>query len=129
MKKTAIALLFVLLLCSLAACSPAPEDLAGRVYLCEHDGFGGSFPILLGEDGEMQYSEGLLSSHAGIGEWSLDGSILTITEYDEHGCARTNRFRVKGDDLIFLSEGSDNFIYIRLEDGTTFSCASDESGS
>ena len=42
------------------------EDLAGKTYEYEKEGFGGNFTIQLKEDGTFTYYEGGLSSYIGI---------------------------------------------------------------
>lgn len=95
------------------------DDLTGKSYTYEKDGFGGRFHIQLQEDHQFSYYEGLLSSYIGMGTWNLDGNILTLT--DDTGINFVNRFEVDGGDLVFQSEGSTNFMHVKVADGEKFS--------
>ncbi len=100
---------------------PSAEDVQGKVYVYEKDGFGGAFTLSIEEGGKMSYYEGALSSHIGLGSWTLADGILTISEDNGRGGQRVNRFAVDGDSLTFMAEASDNFIYLKLESGARFS--------
>lgn len=102
----------------LAGCSKTirPEDIAGKTYLYEKDGFGGNFTIRLEEDGTFTYYEGFLSSYIGTGDWTLEGDTVTLQEKTRHFC-----FRVKENDLIFRAEDSGKFTYLTVADGERFS--------
>ena len=65
----------------------------------------------------FQYYETPISSYIGLGQFALDGDVLTIKD------GRTNRFRLEedGEKLVWLAEGSDNFTFVKLTDGATFS--------
>lgn len=119
MKKRMALLLVLALTGTMAGCGAQDVNPAGKIYTYENSGFGSHFTINIYEDGSFQYYEGLLSSYIGMGDWSLDDSILTLTE-GELGRPAVNRFRVSGDDLAFIAEDSDNFIYITVEDGALF---------
>ena len=99
---------------------------AARVYLLddafypEKESFH-MFTLTLDEDsGQFQYYETPISSYIGMGRYERDGEILTIRDLGM-GTERVNRFRVDGETLIWLAEGSDNFSFIHLADGATFS--------
>lgn len=131
MKKCSICLMMMALFFALAACGQQnreKEDLrdviAHRTYLYEKEGFGGEFTIQINDDGTFIYYEGALSSYIGIGSWVLDDDILVLSEGD--GDAFVNRFKVDGSDLVFLSEGSSNFMYVKVVDGERFTGTSDE---
>lgn len=122
---------FWVVLIALAACVIAalcfltnpksPQPSPAGLYRYEGDGFGGAFTITLRADGSFTYYEGGLSSYIGDGKWSVSGAILTLE--DETGVEPpiVNRFRMEGDDLIFLADGSTNFIYVKVADGSVFS--------
>ena len=55
---------------------------SSRIYVWEKEGFGGNFSISLFADGTFQYYEGMLSSYIGMGTWSREGDIITLTEED-----------------------------------------------
>ncbi len=138
MKKIWLCILFALSVGTLCACSRGDnfieetdptvyeetthggEGVAGKTYVFEHDGFGGEFTLSLRADGSMGYYEGWASSHIGDGTWTQEGDMLTISEPNGRGGQRVNRFRVTQNALIFVAEGSDNFIYVQMNDGDRF---------
>ena len=97
------------------------DDVGGKIYVYELGGFGGDFIITLFDDGTFSYSEGPLSSHIGLGGWMLEDNTVTITEHS----GRTNVFTVREGELVFRESGSDNFKYVKLENGTHFSVMSE----
>jgi hypothetical protein len=95
---------------------------AGTTYIYEKDGFGGDFTITIYEDGTFQYHEGTLSSYIGIGTWTLDeDNVLCLTDQTIKDRTRNNYFKVHDCDLVWLSDESDNFMYIKVLDGEKFS--------
>jgi len=92
-------------------------DLAGKTFVYEKEGFGSDFTIRLHDDGSFGYYEGMLSSHLGMGTWSVEEEILTLHEdvFD-----RKFRFRIKDGVLQFLQEDSDGFTYLKVADGDRF---------
>lgn len=98
------------------------DDIAGKTYLYDGEGFGGSFTITLYEDGTFTYYEGMLSSYIGTGTFMLDGDTVIMTDNGHGGYGLVNRFRRDGDDLIFVEQDSDNFIYVKVKDGEKFHC-------
>lgn len=111
---------FLLVLATLAGCSHATsavsaDDLAGKSYVYEKDGFGGPFTISLEKDGSFTYYEGMLSSYIGMGEWTVEENILTLREKD-----RRFSFRVDGEELVFRNDESGNFLYVDVLDGEKF---------
>lgn len=100
-------------LCEVYSETPVKE----HTYLYEGDGFGGGFTITLYSDGTYSYYEGLLSSYIGTGNWTLDGDTLSLTD---DAYSLVNRFRMEGDDLVFIEDGSTNFVYLTLPDGAKF---------
>ena len=91
--------------------------VAGKIYVYEGEGFGGDFSITLNEDGSFSYYEGLLSSYIGLGTWSVKGDVITLTD---ETYSFVNHFRMDGNDLVFISENSSNFMYQQIEDGARF---------
>ena len=119
-----LALLAVLLLTACRQHTQADEnvtekDIGGKTYIWEKEGFGGDFAIALYDDGTFEYYEGGLSSYIGSGKRSLDKGVVTLDE-DDSGYGFSFRFAVKSGDLVYLSEGSDSFIYTKVEDGDRF---------
>ena len=107
----------------LAACGNSDEAVrkmaAGRTFVRDKGGFGGDFTITLMEDGTYQYYEGFLSSYIGVGTWDVDNGAVILTE--NGGYAQTIRFLVEKEDLVYQAEGSDAFLYVKVEDGDRFS--------
>jgi len=98
------------------------DDIAGKTYLYDGEGFGGSFTITLYEDGTFTYYEGMLSSYIGDGTFMLDGDTVVMTDDGPGGYGLVNRFRRDGDDFVFVEQGSDNFVYVKVKDGEKFHC-------
>ena len=92
--------------------------IGGNSYVWEKEGFGGYFVITLVKDGTFSYYEGMLSSHIGLGNWTVNDGILTLTE--KYGNKRTYRFSAEDGALVFIGEGSDRFIYVSVMDGDRF---------
>lgn len=103
---------------------PQKVDVAGKIYTYTGDSFGDlefdHFTIAINEDGTFSYYEGMLSSYIGFGKWSVEGDILTLTEDDEVCYPFVHYFRIDGDDLLYIEEGSSNFIYTKVKDGERF---------
>jgi predicted small secreted protein len=133
MKKLIVYVFIVACFLSMAACGyqertgeDIQERIVDRTFIYENEGFGGNFAIRINNDGTFTYYEGLLSSYIGIGTWELEENILTISDDEEFGYPFVNRFKVEDNDLIFLSENSSNFIYVKVVDGEHFTSTSDE---
>lgn len=94
------------------------EEISGKVFVWEKEGFGGDFSIRLNDDGTYTYSEGFLSSYLAFGDWTVKAGILTMKEgtLPDTGF----RFKVKEGELIFLSEGSSQFLHASVENGDRF---------
>ena len=122
MKKIVLLIVLAAVL-FLAACSVKGSgyDVAGKTFVWEKEGFGGDFTITLGEDGNYQYYVGFLSSYIGMGEWSVEDGILTLNEHS--GYDNTFRFTVKDGEIVFIKEGSSEFMYVTVEDGDRFTVA------
>lgn len=95
------------------------DDIIGRSYVYEKDGFGGDFSIII-SDGTFSYYEGWLSSYIGTGKWRLEGNTLILSDDEQMGYPRVNYFMVDGNDLVFLAENSSNFLYVQVADGERF---------
>ena len=118
-KQIKFFLVLILCLFLLAGCGKTytAEDITGKVFTYEKDGFGGAFTIKIYEDGTFQYYVGLLSSYIGIGEWSVEDGILTLEDYD---LDFINHFRIGENTLTYLAVDSTNFMYLTVEDGDRF---------
>lgn len=91
--------------------------IGGNSYVWEKEGFGGYFVITLVKDGTFSYYEGMLSSHIGLGNWTVKDGILTLTEKNNK---RTYLFSAQNGALVFIGEGSDRFVYVSVMDGDKF---------
>lgn len=96
------------------------NDIAGKTYVYEKEGFGGDFVIQINKDGTFSCYEGPLSSYYGIGEWTLDGDTLCLSEDAEAGNGAVYYFKADGKALTFLEEKSDRFLFIQAVDGDKF---------
>ena len=94
------------------------QNLYGRTFVWEKEGFGGDFTITLNEDGTYEYYAGYLSSYIGQGNWTVTGNELTMTETS--GYDLTFQFTVKENELVYIAEGSSKFAYVTVEDGDRF---------
>lgn len=119
--KIVILFLGVILFLTGCAGNTQKDSIADKNYLYEKEGFGGDFIIQMKGDGTFSYYEGELSSYIGTGEWKLDGNTLMLQDTVIEGHPRINYFKVEGNTLIFQSEDSDNFIYIKVSEGERFS--------
>ena len=123
MKKIILFLSILLCLALLVSCGQAEpvytaEDVAGKVYTYEKPGFGGPFTINVFEDGTFQYYVGFLSSYIGFGTWSVEDGVLILT--DNTGLGYQNLFCIGENELIFLGDGSTNFMYLAVAEGDRF---------
>lgn len=79
------------------------------------------FCISLYDDGTYTWYEDLTSSYLGIGDYTIEDDVLTLIDDTSAGCdKRVNRFRMEGDNLYYIADGSDNFRMHTLEDGEAF---------
>jgi len=123
---------FALLICLLVVASLlvscqgselSSEDVYGT-YIKKGSDDIDRFYIILSPDGTFQYHETMISSHIGMGDYSVDGNIITLTEIIDRGennvTNRIYKFRYQDEQLIFIASGSDKFIYVDLPDGAEF---------
>ncbi|RVU98605.1 hypothetical protein EII22_02015 [Coriobacteriales bacterium OH1046] len=122
MKRLACMLLVLGTVFLAASCSTNDaamgNGLGGNTFVWENGGFGGDFTIKLNEDGTYEYSVGFLSSYIGLGTWEVESGILTLTETS--GYENVFRFSVGDGELVFISEGSSQFMHVAVEDGDRF---------
>jgi len=93
------------------------EDIIDKTFVREKGGFAGDFTISFYKDGLFRYYEGPLSSYIGMGKWSIEKDNVIL---DEAGNEKKYVFSFKDNKLIFNAEGSDNFLYLKCEDGDLF---------
>ena len=123
-KKVIILLLLLSAVISASACggnggnSKVNNDISGKTFVWEKPGFGGDFTITLQKDGKYQYYAGFLSSYIGMGTWTEEDGIVTLTETS--GYDNVFRFAVKDGGLSFIAEGSSMFMYVTVENGDMF---------
>ena len=94
------------------------DMLAGKTFVWEKEGCGGDFTITLNADGSYQYYEGFLSSYIGLGTWTIENDMVILTE--QGGQDSVYRFAIKDGALVYLADGSDNFLYVKASDGDRF---------
>lgn len=83
------------------------------------------FSITLCNDGTCRYYETMISSHIGVGKYTIDGDLLTITDENIRTVygdiiKKIYKFKIVGDTLVFIADGSDSFTFIKLPDGAVF---------
>ncbi len=100
--------------------SIADNSVHGKTYLYDGEGILGSFTITLYDDKTFTYYEGMASSYLGMGTWSQEGDVVTLTDDTQSGYGLINHFRLEGNDLIFIEEDSANFIYVKVRNGDEF---------
>ena len=117
--------LLLFISCYLAGCTETglikESDITGKTYTYEKDFFVGNFTIANKDDGSFFYYEGQLSSYIGVGNWTLDGNTLHLSDTGLQSKTRNYYFNVDDSDLVFISENSDRFTYIEVADGDRFS--------
>ena len=122
----------IVLLCTLLLFVPAltgcaeqkgKNSVAGKIYTYSGKPFSElesdeAFTITINDDGTYSYYESLLSSYIGNGKWSVADGVLTLS--DDSRPEIVNYFKIDGEDLVFLEEGSTNFLYVKVKDGERF---------
>ena len=98
----------------LASCS-SDDVQTDSTYVYDGEGFGGAFTITISDNGSFTFYEGFLSSYIGHGKWQIKHKILTISDG-----TFTNKFEMRGKEIVFVEEGSTNFMYVKLKDGDKF---------
>ena len=107
-------------ICAGGDVSSADNAVAGKTYLYEGEGFMGNFTITLYNDGTFTYYEGMASSYIGIGSWEQNGDSIILTDDGHGGYGLVNHFRCDGNDLVFVEQDSNNFVYVKVKDGERF---------
>lgn len=129
-KAGMILLMTAVLLCGCGDSSAAVgEQVAGKTYVYTGEPFSDMendfFKISFNEDGTFSYYETMFSSYLGYGTWEIKDGVLIMSDDEHIGYPLRNFFRIDGEDLIFVEEGSSNFIYVKVQDGERFATASD----
>lgn len=122
MKRISCMLMALCLLLCCACAAPrefTAEDVSGKAYTYEKEGFGSDFIINVYPDGRFFYYVGALSSYIGMGNWTVEAGVLTLTD-DTDGFNYSNRFRIGENTLTYLTEDSTGFMYLTPEDGERF---------
>ena len=107
----------------------AKESVAGKTYVYTGDTFtkmeNDFFIIAFNEDGTFSYTESLASSYMGVGTWEIRDDLLIMTDNGHSGSFIQNFFRIDGEELVFVEDGSSNFIYMKVQDGERFVVSGD----
>jgi len=125
-QKTYPILFFLLCTMILQGCGNSKNErtVAGKTYTYTGESFSDmendNFVITINEDGTFTYCESMLSSYIGIGEWSVEDGILTLSDDEKMGYPLVNHFLIDGEDIVFVEKDSSNFIYIEVKDGERF---------
>ena len=101
------------------------ELFMNKTFIYEGEAFGfGDFYVSFADNGRFQYYEGAYSSFIGTGEWSYSQGVLTLELDPRISPERQVFYRFSTeklpDELRFLTEGSDEFQYLDVEDGARF---------
>ena len=118
-----------MMLLSLSACGAASSE-ADSGFECgtyEYDfnydcNFSDAdFKIKFEDDGTYTYYEGDFSSYYATGTYAIDGEYIELTDDPDEGFQLKNVYRIKDDQIEYVSSRSSNYIYIDVQDGQTFS--------
>ena len=101
------------------------EDVVDKTYVYEYGGFGSPFTITIFNDGTFMYYVGMLSSYIGHGNWEYNNCVLILTDVLDKP-QFINKFYVKDNCLIYIAEGSTNFMYLTVSDGAKFNVLTNE---
>ncbi len=115
--KKLLALSFVFVLALLLFACAERFDVTEKVFSQEDSNGIWGLSVIFHEDGSCNYYEGGASSYIPSATWSQEGDIITITETSEPRVGRVNRFRLEGGALCYIDGESDNFMYLKLEEG------------
>ena len=119
-KLIAILLLTATMILSFSACNPSRSDLVNKTYIYENFGAGGAFTITINEDGTFKYNEGSETTYVANGTWTYKKGILTLDDQMGEEFNLINQFKVEDGALVFIAEGSSNFISVKVADGERF---------
>lgn len=104
-------------------------DFCGR-YVCDDTDrvFGelkDGFTLCLFADGSFSYYETMLSSYLGFGLYTLDDDGRIVIRTDDGKFINSFIYSADDDALIFVADGSTNFLYKKLSDGAVFRRSTD----
>jgi|GEM_PF-1911210 len=130
MKKItsfALAILIALSALALVGCGEEKDaekaELKYGTYVRQNDD-AGNFSITINKDGTFSYYETAISSYIGMGNYTVDDGVLTLKDDNIPTVSgittQTYRFKISNDKLIYIADGSDNFMYKKLSDGAEF---------
>ena len=121
MKKRIIAALAVIaiLALSLVACTEESYSFAGKTYIYSSLVNDGSFTIKINDDGTYEYHVPTYNVHI-AGEWEYVDDTLTLIEPTEDEYYMRHNFRVDGENLAYVAEGSSGFPFGTISDGDQF---------
>ncbi len=119
-KILAIILLASLALIAFSACAQENYDFVNKTYIYEKFGMGGAFTIMINEDGTFSYNEGAESEYTANGIWTYKNGIITLDDNLGEELKIVNQFSVVDGGLIFIEEGSTNFIGVKVANGERF---------
>lgn len=71
------------------------------------------------------YCESMFSSYLGYGTWEIKNGVLIMSDDEHIGYPLRNFFRIDGEELVFVEDGSSNFIYVKVQDRERFVAAGD----
>ena len=121
MKRRIIASIVIIAILSLAlvACAKESYSFTGKTYIYTSLINDGSFTITINENGTYQYS--VPSYHVNItGEWEYENDILSLIEPTEDEYYMRHNFRIDGENLAYVAEGSSGFPFATINDGDLF---------
>lgn len=109
-----------------------PVTLSGELYkpkgvmfARKNDNGFDSFTITLFENGTFSYYETCISSHIGMGFWTLDGDTVCMRER-RFSNPYTYEFKYENGKLLYIADGSDKFMFAKLQDGAEFTASADD---
>lgn len=105
MKKKAVffVIIVVLIILFLSWYNYISKTVKYGYYYMEVDTESGISPYVMISENQISFTYDLLSNHLSLGNYSIEGDILTMTTYDGN---EKYVFQIDGDTLIFLKNSS-----------------------
>lgn len=104
-----------------------PAEICGNYARQNDNEIKDYFAITLNADGTYTYYATLFSSYIGIGDYTVEGNIITLVDNNIPTMSGPTtcifKFEYRHGKLIYLAAQSDTFMYIDLPDGAEFSPA------